>query len=141
MLFGQEKVSFLNTPTPLERLPRISEELGLDFYIKRDDLTNLGVGGNKLRKLEYLLADAKRQGATTLLTMGGAQTNHGRLTAAVAAKYGMKCVIVCLDDYPGRSRPTSCSTVSWAPRWCSKRRRAPRRRAVWPGGGAGEKPV
>ena len=52
MLFGQEKVSFLNTPTPLERLPRISEELGLDFYIKRDDLTNLGVGGNKLRKLE-----------------------------------------------------------------------------------------
>ena len=101
MLFGQEKVSFLNTPTPLERLPRISEELGLDFYIKRDDLTNLGVGGNKLRKLEYLLADAKRQGATTLLTMGGAQTNHGRLTAAVAAKYGMKCVIVCLDDYPG----------------------------------------
>ena len=101
MLFGQEKVSFLNTPTPLKRLPRISEELGLDFYIKRDDLTNLGVGGNKLRKLEYLLADAKRQGATTLLTMGGAQTNHGRLTAAVAAKYGMKCVIVCLDDYPG----------------------------------------
>ena len=69
MLFGQEKVSFLNTPTPLERLPRISEELGLDFYIKRDDLTNLGVGGNKLRKLEYLLADAKRQGATTLLTI------------------------------------------------------------------------
>ena len=100
MLFGQEKVSFLNTPTPLERLPRISEELGLDFYIKRDDLTNLGVGGNKLRKLEYLLADAKRQGATTLLTMGGAQTSHGRRTAAVAAKYGMKCVIVCLDDYP-----------------------------------------
>ena len=101
MLLGQEKVSFLHTPTPLERLPCISEELGLDFYIKRDDLTGLGVGGNNLRKLEYLLYDAQRQGATVLLTMGGAQTNHGRLTAAVAAKYGMKCAIVCVDDYPG----------------------------------------
>ena len=57
--------------------------------------------GNKLRKLEYLLFDALQKGATTLLTVGGAQTNHGRLTAAVAAKFGLKCVIVCVDDYPG----------------------------------------
>lgn len=101
MLLGHEKVSFLNTPTPLEHLPTISKKLGVDFWIKRDDLTNLGVGGNKLRKLEYLLADAQKQGATMLLTYGGAQTNHGRLTAAVAAKYGMKCAIVCVDEYPG----------------------------------------
>ena len=101
MLLGHEKIAFLNTPTPLEHLPNISKELGVEFYIKRDDLTNLGVGGNKLRKLEYLLYDAKAKGATMLLTLGGAQTNHGRLTAAVAAKYGMKCAIVCVDEYPG----------------------------------------
>ena len=101
MLLGHEKISFLNLPTPLEYLPTISKELGVEFWIKRDDLTNLGLGGNKLRKLEYILADAKKQGATMLLTLGGAQTNHGRLTAAVAAKYGMKCAIVCVDEYPG----------------------------------------
>ena len=101
MLLGHEKVSFLHLPTPLEYLPGVSQDLGVASYIKRDDLTNLGVGGNKLRKLEYLLKDAQDQGATMLLTLGGAQTNHGRLTAAVAAKYGMKCAIVCVDPYPG----------------------------------------
>ena len=101
MLLGHEKVSFLHLPTPLEYLPGVSQDLGVEFYIKRDDLTNLGVGGNKLRKLEYLLKDAQDQGCTMLLTLGGAQTNHGRLTAAVAAKYGMKCAIVCVDNYPG----------------------------------------
>ena len=101
MLLGHEKVSFLHLPTPLEYLPGVSEDLGVQFYIKRDDLTNLGVGGNKLRKLEYLLKDAQEPVSSMLLTLGGAQTNHGRLTAAVAAKYGMKCAIVCVDDYPG----------------------------------------
>ena len=101
MLLGHEKTSFLHLPTPLEYLPGVSADLGVEFYIKRDDLTNLGVGGNKLRKLEYLLKDAQDQGCTMLLTLGGAQTNHGRLTAAVAAKFGMKCAIVCVDPYPG----------------------------------------
>ena len=101
MSLNQKKISFLNAPTPVEYLPAISKELGVEFYIKRDDLTNLGVGGNKLRKLEYLLADALDQGATRLLTLGGAQTNHGRLTAAVAAKFGLKCTIACIDNYPG----------------------------------------
>ncbi len=101
MSLNQKKIAFLNAPTPVEYLPAISKELGVEFYIKRDDLTNLGVGGNKLRKLEYLLADALDQGATRLLTLGGAQTNHGRLTAAVAAKFGLKCTIACIDNYPG----------------------------------------
>ncbi|MBR6677915.1 MAG: D-cysteine desulfhydrase family protein [Oscillospiraceae bacterium] len=101
MSLGREKVSFLGAPTPLEYLSTMSQKLGIHLYIKRDDLLPLGAGGNKLRKLEYLLADAKAQGATVLLTTGGAQTNHGRLTAAVAAKFGMKCVIACLDEYPG----------------------------------------
>lgn len=102
MKVKRNKISFLDpNPTPINYLPSLSKELGVELYIKRDDLTPYGVGGNKLRKLEYLLYDARGKGATTLLTVGGAQTNHGRLTAAVAAKYGMKCVIVCVDDYPG----------------------------------------
>lgn len=96
-----KKETFLHLPTPLERLPSLSQELGISLYIKRDDLTNLGAGGNKLRKLEYFLHDAKSKGATMLITVGGAQTNHGRLTAAVAAKYGMRCAIIAMDDYPG----------------------------------------
>ncbi len=101
MALNQEKIDFLNLPTPLQYLPKVSEELGIRLYIKRDDLTSLGMGGNKLRKLEYYLFDAKTKGATTLITVGGAQTNHGRLTASVAAKFGMKCAIVAIDDYPG----------------------------------------
>lgn len=101
MALNRQKISFLNLPTPLQFLPRVSEDLGISLYIKRDDLTDPGMGGNKLRKLEYYLFDAMSQGATTLITVGGAQTNHGRLTAAVAAKFGLKCAIVAIDDYPG----------------------------------------
>lgn len=103
MTFGKDKISFLQLPTPLERLDNLSKELGVNFYLKRDDMTSIGGGGNKLRKLEYFVAEAQRQNATTLLTVGGAQTNHGRLTAAVAAKYGFKSAIVTTDDYPGET--------------------------------------
>lgn len=101
MLLGHEKINFLHLPTPLERLDNISDDLGINLYIKRDDLTPLAAGGNKLRKLEYLLKDAQDNGATLLLTVGGAQTNHGRLTLAVARKYGLKGAIVAVDEYPG----------------------------------------
>ncbi len=101
MTLGREKLHFLNSPTPITYLSNISKELGANLYLKRDDLTNFGTGGNKLRKLEYLVKDALDQGATMLLTVGGAQTNHGRLTAAVAAKYGLKSAIVAVDPYPG----------------------------------------
>ena len=101
MTLGKEKISFLHLPTPMHRLDRISADLGVEFYLKRDDLTDFGTGGNKLRKLEYFLKDALDQGATMLLTVGGAQTNHGRLTAAVAAKYGLRSAIVAVDPYPG----------------------------------------
>ena len=59
MILGREKCSFLNLPTQIDYLKNVSEDLGINFYLKRDDLTSLGVGGNKLRKLEYLLKDAK----------------------------------------------------------------------------------
>ena len=101
MTLGKEKVNFLNVPTPLERLDNLSRELNLNLYIKRDDLTNYGGGGNKLRKLEYFVKDALDKNATVLMTVGGAQTNHGRLTATVAAKYGLKSIILSADTYPG----------------------------------------
>lgn len=101
MTLGKEKISFINVPTPIEKLNTVSGELGINLYMKRDDLTNYGTGGNKLRKLEYFIKDARDKGATMLLTVGGAQTNHGRLTAAVAAKFGMKAAIVAVDEYPG----------------------------------------
>ncbi len=100
-MFGREKVKILDGPTPIEYLPRISEELGVNFYIKRDDLTPLAAGGNKLRKLEYAVKEALDEGATMLLTVGGVQTNHGRLTAAAAAKFGLRCAIVTAGTYPG----------------------------------------
>lgn len=100
MSLGRKKVPFLNLPTPIEYLPNISRELGINLYLKRDDMTGLGMGGNKLRKLEYFLYDAQQREATMLLTTGSLQTNHGRLTAAVAAKYGLKCAIIVIEDKP-----------------------------------------
>lgn len=101
MLLGHDKINILHLPTPLEKLENVSKDLGINLYCKRDDLTNLATGGNKLRKLEYFLKDALDKGATMLITEGGCQTNHGRLTAAVAAKYGLKCAIITEDEYPG----------------------------------------
>ena len=81
-------------PTPIRRLDNISSALGTNVYIKRDDLTGLGLGGNKVRKLEYLLADAARQGARVVFTTGGAQSNHAMLTAAAAGKVGIKPILI-----------------------------------------------
>jgi D-cysteine desulfhydrase len=83
-------------PTPLDPAPRLAAELGLrehDLWVKRDDLTDLG-GGNKVRKLEYLVAEAVAAGATVLVTSGGAQSNHARATAAAAARVGLRAVLV-----------------------------------------------
>lgn len=101
MTLGHEKLQLITLPTPLTHLKSISGELGINLYLKRDDLTDFGTGGNKLRKLEYLAKDAMDKGATMLLTVGGAQTNHGRLTVAIAAKLGMKAAIIAVDPYPG----------------------------------------
>ena len=85
--------------TPIQRLNRLSEKLGIELYIKRDDLNGLAFGGNKLRKLDFFIYDAMEQGATMVITYGSNQSNHGRLTAAAAAKYGMKCAIL-MDEMP-----------------------------------------
>ncbi|CAK9884904.1 MAG: D-cysteine desulfhydrase [Candidatus Erwinia impunctatus] len=86
------RLELLGAPTALSFLPRLSDYAGREIFIKRDDLTPLGLGGNKLRKLEYLAAEAVSQGADVLLTAGAIQSNHVRQTACVAAKLGMHWV-------------------------------------------------
>ena len=89
------RLRFAHLPTPLERLDRLSRLLdGPTIWIKRDDCTGLGLGGNKTRKLEYLMADALAQGADTVLTVGAVQSNHARQTAAAAARLGLACHLV-----------------------------------------------
>jgi len=92
---------FLNTP--IHKLDNLSNKYGVNIYIKRDDLTGLALGGNKLRKLDYLLKDALDNDCNVLLTYGGQQTNHGRLTAAAAAKFGLKCGIIMDGPAPKKA--------------------------------------
>ncbi len=89
-----DRISIGVFPTPVQKLESISRLLGTQVYVKRDDLTGLGLGGNKVRKLEYLLADAKAQGAEVVFTTGGAQSNHAMLTAAAARKLGMTPILI-----------------------------------------------
>jgi L-cysteate sulfo-lyase len=89
------RVRWLRLPTPIEPLPRLSAHLGGPrLFVKRDDLTGLGLGGNKLRKLEFLLGDARAQGADTVLTVGAMQSNHARQTAAACARLGIDCELI-----------------------------------------------
>ncbi len=95
------RIPLAHLPTPLEYLPRLSEQLGGPrILIKRDDCTGLAVGGNKTRKLEYLIAEAQAQGADTVLTIGGVQSNHVRQTAAAAARTGLSCHLVLARAVP-----------------------------------------
>ncbi|SIT51485.1 L-cysteate sulfo-lyase [Paraburkholderia piptadeniae] len=87
--------------TPIQHLSRLSNALGdVDIYVKRDDLMGLGGGGNKLRKLEFLIGEATAQGADTIVTVGARQSNHARLTAAAAAKAGLACELVLTRTVP-----------------------------------------
>ena len=89
------RLCFAQLPTPLEHLSRLSAHLGgIRVLVKRDDLTGVALGGNKTRKLEYLLAEALSTGAKTLVTVGAAQSNHCRQTAALAARLGLGCILV-----------------------------------------------
>lgn len=89
-----DRVNLAMLPTPMHRLENISRILGTNVWIKRDDLTGIGLGGNKVRKLEFLLADAKKKGAEIVFTTGGAQSNHAMLTAACAKKLGMTPILI-----------------------------------------------
>ncbi len=91
-------------PTPIEPMPRLSAALaGPRLLVKRDDLTGLAFGGNKTRKLEFLVGDAQSQGAKTLITAGALQSNHCRQTAAAAARFGFGCILVLGGEPPARA--------------------------------------
>ncbi len=99
------RLRFAHLPTPLEPMDILSKALGGPrLWIKRDDCTGLSTGGNKTRKLEFLMADAKAKEADTIITQGATQSNHARQTAAIAAKLGMDCHIL-LEDRTGSSDP------------------------------------
>jgi D-cysteine desulfhydrase len=94
--------------TPIEPMPRLSAALrGAELWIKRDDLLGLAGGGNKTRKLEFLVAEALAQGADTLITVGAPQSNHCRLTLAAAAREGLKCRMVIEERVPGSYDPAA----------------------------------
>lgn len=88
-------------PTPLHALPRLSDALGLEVWVKRDDLTGLGLSGNKVRKLELLLADAVARGCDTVLTTGGLQSNHARATAVACRQLGLEPLLLLRGDAQG----------------------------------------
>jgi D-cysteine desulfhydrase family pyridoxal phosphate-dependent enzyme len=95
------RIKFAHLPTAVEELPRLSELLdGPRLFVKRDDQTGLGMGGNKTRKLEFVLAQALAEGAKTLISVGGIQSNHCRQTAALAARYGLACKLVLSGSEP-----------------------------------------
>lgn len=100
-----QRVSLVNEPTPLHLLPRLSAALGgVQVWCKRDDMTRLALGGNKLRKLEFLLREAVDQGADTVITTGAAQSNHARLTAAAASSLGLRSVLVLRAPVVGQGQ-------------------------------------
>ncbi len=97
------RLHFAHLPTPIEELPRLSDLLaGPRILVKRDDQTGLAFGGNKTRKLEFLVAEAQEQGAKTLISAGAIQSNHCRQTAAAAARYGFDCTLVLTGDLPSK---------------------------------------
>lgn len=98
------RLHFAHLPTPIEELRRLAENLGGPrILIKRDDQTGLAFGGNKTRKLEFLIAEAMDQGARTLISGGAMQSNHCRQTAAAAARFGLECTLVLTGELPERS--------------------------------------
>jgi D-cysteine desulfhydrase len=98
------RISLATYPTPLEHLPRLSQEIGRTVYVKRDDSIGPAMGGNKTRKLEYLLADACQRNSRVIVTFGGLQSNHARLTAASARQLGLETHLFYFEPRPIRMR-------------------------------------
>jgi D-cysteine desulfhydrase len=96
-MFSLQPLDLAHTPTPLEQPQRLAEALDLDLWVKRDDATAGAESGNKIRKLEFLLADAIDKGCDSIVTCGGMQSNHARATALVCARLGLRCVLLLRD--------------------------------------------
>ena len=102
-----ERIRLAHLPAPLQHLERTSEMLGVEMYLKRDDLTGIELSGNKIRKLEFLFADARAQGADTVITCGGEQSNHCRATALAATRLGMRSVLLLRTRDPANPPATA----------------------------------
>ena len=100
------KLHLAQLPTPIEKIDYLSNKYKPNIFVKRDDLTDSVASGNKIRKLEYSVAEALSLGCDTLITNGGFQSNHCRSTAAVAAKLGLKCILI-LRKEPGENIKTA----------------------------------
>ena len=100
-LAKQPRAELAHLPTPLQHAPRLSAELGIELWVKRDDVGSLGLVGNKVRKLEYTFGEARAGGADAVVTLGAPQSNHARATAAAAAQLGMPAVLVMRGEDPG----------------------------------------
>ena len=98
------QINLARLPTSMQPLRRLSEKLGVELYIKRDDLTGAALSGNKIRKLEFVLADALDRNADTVITCGGAQSNHCRATAIAAAMLGLDCRLLLRTEDPAKIR-------------------------------------
>src|SRR5512140_645487 len=99
-LAALERYPLAILPTPLDEAPRLSDKLGIRVLLKRDDLTGFALGGNKVRKLEFFLADALNKGADILITGGGPQSNHARTVAAAARRAGLDALLILLGEPP-----------------------------------------
>ena len=102
-----DRIPLAHLPTPLQRLERVSERLGVEVLVKRDDLTGAELSGNKVRKLEFILAEARARGCDVVLTCGGEQSNHCRATALACARLGMEPHLVLRTADPGRPPPAT----------------------------------
>ncbi len=99
------QINLARLPTPVQPMRRFGEKLAVDLYVKRDDLTGAALSGNKIRKLEFVLADALAQNADTVITCGGAQSNHCRATAIAAAMLGLNCRLLLRTPDPSNPPP------------------------------------
>ena len=108
---GPARLELARIPTPLEPMERLSESLGVELFIKRDDLTGSGLSGNKIRKLEYVLAEALNREADIVLTCGGAQSNHARATAVAAARLGIKSLLLLRTPDPKNPPPLEANSL------------------------------
>lgn len=107
MIEYPDRIPLAQTPTPIQRLLRTEKRSGPELWVKRDDLTGIELSGNKIRKLEFLFAEAKSEGADTVITCGGEQSNHCRATALAATRLGLKSVVVLRTADPQSPPPTT----------------------------------
>jgi len=111
MISYPDRVHRARLPTPVEPARRLTAKLGVELLIKRDDLTGAALSGNKIRKLEFLLAEAAAQGADTVITCGGEQSNHCRATAIAAAELGLRSYLLLRVDDPAQPPPAEANIL------------------------------